>query len=165
MKKVISLVLIIIIALISVLRINSYAITLPWLEISSNNYPSGKVTITDEEKDKVEVGETLQLYACIFEGHDVYDPSEPDGGIGRYCLGGSLQNITWSSSDTTVATIDNQGKVIGIKEGTTIITAINNETTNFDSEKQATKEIEVIKAPDMDISDYSFLPTVAIRTK
>jgi len=33
------------------------------------------------------------------------------------------QNVTWTSSDPTVATVDSTGKVTGVKVGTTIITA------------------------------------------
>ncbi|HFC9121995.1 TPA: Ig domain-containing protein [Enterococcus faecium] len=32
------------------------------------------------------------------------------------------KNVTWSSSDSTIATVDTKGKVVAVKEGTTEIT-------------------------------------------
>lgn len=49
------------------------------------------------------------------------------------------KNIYWTSSDATVATVDEKGNVHGIKEGTAIITA---KTSN---EKIATCKVSVIK--------------------
>lgn len=160
MKRRKSLVLLVIIAIVFVFNLNSYAVTLPWLEISSNNYPVGRISEAEEEKDKIEVGQTLQLYAHIYEGHDVYDPSQPDGGLGRYVVSSNLSDIEWTSSDTSVATIDTQGKVTGLKEGTTTITATNTGTTNFESEGSATKEIQVIKSTDK--NNYYFGPVQSI---
>ena len=137
------------IILISVLGFNtkSNAMTLPWLTISSNNYPGGKITSSLEEINKVEVGKTLQLYAHILQGHDIYIPEDPDN-MGLYVIESNLNNIAWSSSDTTIATINNQGQLTGLKEGKVTITAINNNSTNFEEEKEAIGEFEVIKSSD-----------------
>lgn len=160
MKRSKCLVLLVIMAIVFAFHSNSYAVTLPWLEISSNNYPEGKISEMEEEKDKLEVGQSLQLYAHIYEGHDVYDPSQPDDGFGRYVLNSNLNDIEWTSSDTSVATIDAQGKVTGLKEGTTIITATNNGITDFESEENATKEIQIIKSTDE--NNYHFGPVQSV---
>ncbi|MCS3800994.1 Ig-like domain-containing protein [Niastella sp. OAS944] len=41
----------------------------------------------------------------------------------------SIKTLTWSSSDTTVAKINNTGKITAIKQGTTTITAITQDTS------------------------------------
>ncbi|NLZ82932.1 MAG: hypothetical protein GX915_04635, partial [Clostridiales bacterium] len=51
------------------------------------------------------------------------------------------QNVTWKSSDTDVATVNSQGKVVGVSYGFATITAI----TKDGSEVEATCEIEVVK--------------------
>ena len=56
--------------------------------------------------DKVVAGSTLQLSASVFPANTTDD-----------------NTITWSSSDTTKATVDNTGKVTGVAEGTVTITA------------------------------------------
>ncbi len=61
--------------------------------------------ILREDKIKVEEGKDYQLDAIIF-------PSDS-----------SVQNVVWTSSDTSVAVVDNTGKVTGIKEGVCRITA------------------------------------------
>jgi uncharacterized protein YjdB len=43
------------------------------------------------------------------------------------------KTITWTSSDTTVATVDENGKVTTLKPGTTTIKATNVETNEYDS--------------------------------
>jgi pullulanase len=32
-------------------------------------------------------------------------------------------HVTWASSDTRIATVDNTGRVVGVREGSVIITA------------------------------------------
>ena len=49
------------------------------------------------------------------------------------------QSIKYSSSDTTIATVDTTGKVTGVKEGTCNIVA----TSNADSSKSATFALTV----------------------
>ena len=58
-KKIICLVLVILMMILT-FNINSYAITLPWLEISSYNYSNGD-KMTQNETKEVEIGKTLQL--------------------------------------------------------------------------------------------------------
>lgn len=56
--------------------------------------------------DKVVAGSTVQLSASVFPANTTDD-----------------YTITWSSSDTSKATVDNTGKVTGVAEGTVTITA------------------------------------------
>ena len=51
-------------------NINSYAVTLPELMITSNNYAVGDKMRYDDVKD-VEVEKTLQLYAVIAHGNEM----------------------------------------------------------------------------------------------
>ncbi|MBR3162889.1 MAG: Ig-like domain-containing protein [Clostridia bacterium] len=127
--------------MIIVINIQSYAITLPVLKITSNNYSVGdKVNL--EEKTTVEVGETLQLYAVTVYGNDLMVPDMPDS-LGWFVEESNLSGVTWSSSDTTVATIDDSGKLTGLKDGITTITV--NNPSGTEGTTRATKEIEVKK--------------------
>ena len=122
-KKIICLLLVILMMILT-FNINSYAITLPWFSISSNNYSSGD-KITLEENNEVEVEKTLQLYGMMIYGNDLYDPEHPDS-MGRYVDETNLSGVTWTSSNNGIATVDNTGKVTGITEGKATITATYN---------------------------------------
>lgn len=52
---------------------------------------------------------------------------------------GAAQEVTWSSSDTSIATVDENGKVSGVKVGNVTITA----TTVAEPKKSATHDVEV----------------------
>ena len=125
-KKTIIFLLIILVSFFS-FNIKSYAMTLPWFTISSNNYSDGDKMIL-EEIDKVEVGKSLQLHGLIIHGNDVLYPEYPDS-MGIFVDESNLSNITWSSSDTSIAVVNNSGKITGISEGTVTITATYNEET------------------------------------
>ncbi len=62
----------------------------------------------------------------------------------------SNKNVYWTSSDQTVATVDNTGKVTAVKRGKTVITV-----TTEDGNKTATCTITVIKpSHGVDIGDW-----------
>ena len=52
------------------------------------------------------------------------------------------KNVTWSSSDTSVATVDQTGKVIAVAKGTAIV-----KVTSEDGQKSAECSVSVIKNP------------------
>ena len=83
---------------------------------ASDVNPGTEETITiSSTSSEVEAGKTIQLTATSSEG----------------------TTITWTSSDNSIATVDSNGLVSGIKEGTAVITA-------QESEKTATCTITVI---------------------
>lgn len=101
--------------------VKSYAVTLPEIMITSNSYSDGdKMNL--EDVNNVEIGKTLQLYAVIAHGNDVVLDDDFDS-LGWYVDEANLSGVTWASSNTSIATIDNTGKVTGIAEGTATITA------------------------------------------
>ncbi len=87
---------------------------------------SGKPHAEDEY---VEVGRVLQLYAYHNERRVSADHLAENNTIGV-----KAENVTWASSDTSVATISATGIVTGVKAGTTIISATGNTTTPYTAE-------------------------------
>lgn len=143
MKRKLIIFLLIILISVLVFNIKSYALTPPHLKITSNDYSVGDKLDFDTEINVVEVGKTLQLYALTAHGNEMPLPYNPDS-TGWFVDEVNLSEITWSSSDTAVATIDTQGKITGLKEGTTTITA----TYSPDELDTDTIEITVIKSSD-----------------
>lgn len=82
------------------------------------------------ETEKVELGKTLTLVPTF----------NPEGATNKI--------VTWSSSDESVATVDNNGKITPIKVGSTIITV-----TSQDGNKKATCTVTVVEAPNNDNKD------------
>lgn len=68
---------------------------------------------------------TVKIYNPVINGKDTVKKGKT--------LGFSVKNgfgpTTWSSSDTSIATVDSKGKVKGIAKGKVIITAVNNGRT------------------------------------
>ena len=73
------------------------------------------VTVTPKDSTLTAKGETVQLTATVV----------PAGAIDK--------SVTWSSSDTSVATVDANGKVTAVAEGNCIITATTNDGGNTDT--------------------------------
>lgn len=145
-NKVLIAILIILITICS-FNLNSYAtmsdttnIEPQQLEISVNKYAKGDKT-TSIEINKVVVGQTLQLYAFLKQGKSE-ENSENQSILNWYVKEIDLDGLTWSSSDSSIATVDNDGKVTGIKNGYVTITA------SISSGYTATKQIEVINVSD-----------------
>ena len=145
-KKIICLVLVILMMILT-FNINSYAITLPWLEISSYNYSNGD-KMTQNETKEVEIGKTLQLYALMAYGRDFEENPED---LGIFVHEANLSGVTWTSNNNGIATVDNTGKVTGVAEGKATITA----TYNGES---ATYEVNVIEKT-------SFYVTMRVKTE
>ena len=89
------------------------------------SYPVTDVTLSQDKADLTKVGETLQLTATV-------KPSYADN-----------KTITWKSSDEKVATVDKDGKVTAVANGTATITA-----TSADGKHSATAAITVKIAPE-----------------
>ena len=98
---------------------------------SSPSYPSTPsysvtdVTLSHDKAELTKVGETLQLTATV-------KPSYADN-----------KTITWKSSDEKVATVDKDGKVTAVANGTVTITA-----TSADGKHSATVTITVKISPE-----------------
>ena len=94
--------------------------------------PAPEISISlDKEAEELEVGKTLTITATV--------ENQGDNGL------------TWSSSDESVATVDNDGKVTAVAEGTATITV-------KVSDKEATCAIHV-KAKEEAVSDYKLVIT------
>lgn len=78
--------------------------------------PLTEVSIANKEKNKVFVGETTQMYAYALPAN------------------ATDRNITWESSDSSVATVSADGIVTGLKEGAVTITASSADGTLSDSQ-------------------------------
>lgn len=66
----------------------------------------------------------VQVYQHSLFSFDVYSISLMEGGKRQIVLNNENGlGVTWSSSNTSVATVDNEGNVTAISEGTAIITA------------------------------------------
>ena len=129
-KKIICLVLVILMMILT-LNINSYAVTLPELRITSANYAVGDKMTYDNIKD-IEVQDTLQLYAVIAHGNEMLIDNNYDS-LGWFVDEAHLSGVTWTSSNNSIATVDNNGKVTGVAKGKATITAkYNNETDNYE---------------------------------
>ena len=129
-KKIICLVLVTLMMILT-FNINSYAVTLPELMITSYNYAVGDKMRYDDVKD-VEVEQTLQLYAVIAHGNEMLVDDNYDS-LGWFVDEANFSGVTWTSSNNSIATVDNNGTVTGVAEGKTNITAkYNNETANYE---------------------------------
>ncbi|MBQ7475230.1 MAG: S-layer homology domain-containing protein [Clostridia bacterium] len=117
MKKLISL--LVIFAAIETFSLPSFAVTVPEFVITSNNYAAGDRIVYEETKD-IEVGSVLQLYAVTEFGNEMGETPSENGWFVKEVLSGG---VTWSTSDACVASVDENGKVLGVSEGKAVITA------------------------------------------
>lgn len=94
---------------------------------------SSQVSATDfaivPNEDTVYIGKTLQL-TPVFTPENVTD-----------------RDVTWTTSDETKATVDANGVVTGVEEGTAVITATYKDTTNDNRVWTGTCIVTVEKAP------------------
>ena len=94
---------------------------------------SSQVSATDfaivPNEDTVYIGKTLQL-TPVFTPENVTD-----------------RDVTWTTSDETKATVDANGVVTGVEEGTAVITATYKDTTNDNHVWTGTCIVTVEKAP------------------
>ena len=154
-KKIICL-LVVFLMMILTFNINSYAVTLPELMITSNNYSAGDKMKYDDVND-VEVEKTLQLYAVIAHGNELLVDNDYDS-LGWFVDEANLNGVTWTSSNSGIATVDNTGKVTGVAEGKTTITA------NYKGES-STYKVNVKPKSDEEHTGIAFVRSVPERAK
>ena len=123
-KNLVCFVLIIVMGMF-IVNINTYAVTLPELKITSNNYSIGE-KINLEESNILDVKETLQLYAITAFGNDMIFEDNIDS-LGWFVDKTNLNEVIWTSSNEHILKVDKNGKVTGISEGNATITAKYNE--------------------------------------
>lgn len=80
-----------------------------------------------------------RLYAVVAYGNDIATEDVP---VGTFVQSGQLDDVAWTSSNTSVATVDGTGKVHAVAAGTTTITAKYMDST-LQRQLTATKTITV----------------------
>ena len=93
--------------------------------------PVTSVSISPETGGEVMVGRFLQLSSSVLPAN------------------ATVKSVTWSSSNNTIASVDGNGSVKGIKEGTVTITA-----TSMNESKKATVTITVTPNPNIGKGDF-----------
>lgn len=102
-----------------------------WEELTDQRVAVTGVTL-DKENIVLKEGETLKLNAAII----------PQNATNK--------NLTWTSGDTKVAVVNENGSVTGIKVGTTVITV-----TTLDGQKIAKCNVEVKAKESIEPKDYT----------
>ena len=143
MKKLITILLSVTLLLPFAAGIKLNAVTPPHFGITSNDYSVGSPKIDRPEKQKIETGETLQLYGIAKFGNDMWDPGEEDYS-GWYVEETISDGITWSSDDPMIASVDKNGTVVGVRGGKTVIRAEYDGDKVYPDVNKDEYEIEVI---------------------
>ena len=106
------------------------AVTVPSLFVSDKYYSRGE-KLNLEELDKVYTatrGEKVQLYAFLAFGNEMLTPGSDGSERGWFVEQVNLEGVSWSSSNTKVATVDSKGLV----------------TTNLTGSAQYMREIVIV---------------------
>ena len=132
-----------IIALCFFIKTNVFAATAPALKISRFDYDAGDKVANEADSYFTTSTDTyMRLYAVVAYGNDVPTDQVPTG---EYVQNGRLNGVTWTSSNTNVATIDANGKVHALATGTTTITAKYMDSS-LQRQFSATKTVTVFSA-------------------
>ncbi|MCD8195424.1 MAG: Ig-like domain-containing protein [Coprobacillus sp.] len=102
---------------------SNYQNVLPYSDDPDLNAPESITITAFDDKTEIEANHTLQLYVSVY----------PSSGVN--------QHIIWSSSDDSIASVDQTGLVTGLKAGSVTIYA----TSEANSSIQATYDLTVIE--------------------
>ena len=103
--------------------------------VDGNKTATCEVTVKETPVAVTGVGlNTNQVELSVGEGNELQATVTPENATN--------QKVTWKSNDTTIAKVDENGKVVGQKPGTTTITV-----TTVDGNKTATCEVTVKETP------------------
>lgn len=141
MKKINKIIsFIFIIALCFFIKTDVFAVTTPELRISRYDYDfHDKVAEEASNSFDMSFNSNTRLYAVVAYGNDIATDEVP---VGTFVQSGQLDDVAWTSSNTSVATIDATGKVHAVATGTTTITAKYMDST-LQRQLTATKTITV----------------------
>lgn len=105
------------------LSTSAKAVTLPELRITNKSYNVNDRIGDDNQYFSVDVEGKKQLYAVTAHGNDMPTEETP---AGSYVDEVNLNGVTWTTADANIATIDENGVVVGVNAGETTITATYN---------------------------------------
>lgn len=109
-----------------------FIITLTLNGVNAINFD---LKITGESS--VDINKSINLTAISEVYNDIYIPDLPDGGMGKVSSDNVTNEVVWSSSNPSVATVNSNGKVTGVSSGVVTITA------TYSNNWTATHEIRV----------------------
>lgn len=144
MKKI-RCVLLIFVAFLT-LNMSAKAATLPELFITiKEDYVEVGKKLSDYDLEEgvlpLPVGNKLQLIAFTAHGNDIH---AEDLETGWFVDEVNLKGVTWTSNNSSVATVDSNGLVNTVKEGTaTIVASYDGKTKNFEIKVTSTAECAI----------------------
>ncbi len=145
MMKKFKYLLLVFVAFLS-LNMNAKAATEPALFITiKDDYVEVGKKLSDYDLEEgvlsLPVGNTLQLIAFTAHGNDIH---AEDLETGWFVDEVSLKGVTWTSNNSSVATVDSNGLVKTVKEGTaTIVASYAGKTKNFEIKVTSTAECAI----------------------
>lgn len=125
--------------------------------ITSGTYTTNQEITELPTAETMEAGKTLQLNAYVDFKMTAGSPTpgEETGQVESHKIKGPATNVTWTSTDTTVATISSTGLVTGKKAGTTTIKATSPDTNPADVPGSITLTVTGSTEPTVEFTDFS----------
>lgn len=160
-RKILAITIITIMFLAVLIGTASAAIVMtPKLLVTSGTYTADQTITEIPNSETVQVGKTLQLKAYVYTETRstpgvISGETTGEGTTGGETVTMKIENeesaVTWTSSNTSVATISSTGLITGLKAGTTTITGTTTDENVI--EKTATTTLTVSKANFYDFSN------------